>query len=138
MKTTFSIFTLLLLINFCRAGDITLDTFTDVDSHGTSEFVFNISEARLDSQPAWTPGEQPVPLGIDKALQIAQAWIQKQSWSKRFESFHQITLEHQNCWFYYIDLKVRDHHSDESPAAVMVLLDGSVVEPQLKPPAGSK
>lgn len=137
-KSIFYIFTLLLWVNICGAGDINLDTFTWSSDQGAAAYDFSISEARFDSQPAWEPGKQPVPLGIDKALQLAGAWIKKQTWSRQFESFDTITLKHQDtCWYYCVNFNLDDEHAGLQSREVIVLLDGSLVEPRLKP-KGSK
>lgn len=140
MKLTIPIVALSFFTIVSHAGDVILDTFTFENNNGKVEFVFPISEARLDRQPVWAPGKQPVPLAIDKAIQAAQAWIGKQSWSKQIGDIDQVTLENQNnCWFYYVDF---DQTGDLTHAnldavfvsRVMVLLDGSVVEPRRKKP----
>lgn len=133
MKLTNTIFILSLFICACEAGDINLDTLTVETDRGKAVYSFNISQARLDSQPSWKPGKQPVPLTIDKALQVAQAWIDKQSWSKRFEDFNKITLENQeSCWYYSVYFDLHNQHASLHPTSVMILLDGSVVEPKIK------
>lgn len=131
-KSIIPVFVFLLCINVCEASNINLNTLTWTTGEGTAVYDFSISEARFDSQPLWEPGKQPVPLGIDKALQIAQGWIGKQSWSKQFEDFNEITLKNQErCWYYDIDFKLNEDDTLK-PRSVIVLLDGSVVEPKLK------
>jgi hypothetical protein len=134
MKLINTILVLSLFISICEARNINLDTLTSTTGAGTAVYDFSISEARFNSQPAWEPGKQPVPLGIDKAIQIAQAWIEKQSWSKQFEHFDSIKLQkNEDCWYYYIDLDCDDSdHPALHPTGVIILLDGSVVEPKRK------
>lgn len=133
MKLISTIFTLSLFICVCKAGDINLDTLTVETDRGKAVYDFSISEARLGQQPAWKPEKQPVPLTIDKALQLAHAWIEQQSWSKRFEDFNKVTLENQeSCWYYSIYFDLHNQHASLHPTFVMILLDGSVVEPKMK------
>ena len=138
MRTTISIFFFLLCINVCRADDVVLDTYSAQNDSGKAVYYYCVTQARRDSQPAWEPGKQPIPLSIDKAIQVAQAWIKKQPWSENVQDINQITLEHASdpsgCWFYSIDFDCNDTQTSLHPNWVMVLLDGSVVEPTQKRP----
>jgi hypothetical protein len=131
MKLLNTFFLLLLFVSMCEARDINLDTMTVNRSSGIAVYTYDISEARHDRQPEWTPGKQPVPLTIDQAIQIARDWINKQTWHDQFENFDKITLDNQQgCWYYEIDYNKSDDNL--TPTFVMVLLDGSIVEPKIE------
>jgi hypothetical protein len=144
MRSATPIVAVLCFIALSQARGVVLDTLTVENNNGQAVFVFDISEARLDRQPSWVPGKQPVPLTIDQAIQTSRAWIGKQPWSKQFGDINQITLESQDdCWFYYVyfDSEGDRAHANPGtvfPGQVMILLDGSVVEPRLKQPVDSK
>jgi hypothetical protein len=118
-----------------KDGNIILTTDIESDERLTNSFVFSISKARFDRQPAWEPGKQPIPLATDKARQIVLGWIQKQPWSRQFKTFEPIMLElahdrSYGCWFYFVDLTFSHQGTGVNHPGIIVLLDGSVVEPK--------
>ena len=112
-----------------------LDKITERYLYTTNKFVFAISKARFDSQPAWDPAKQPVPLEMDEVRQIARAWIQKQPWAKQFNNSEPLILNlghdrSYKCWFYLVNLTFGQLPWGPNPPDIVVLLDGSVVEPK--------
>jgi hypothetical protein len=99
---------------------------------------YSISQARADKLPKWDPTQPTVPLQINEAVAKAQAWIEKKN--PRIDSFvpNRIELGRVSygrffgLWYYTVgfDGVVGGQRMYGWGLQAVVLMDGSIVEPQ--------
>jgi hypothetical protein len=105
---------------------------------------WEISRQKWEAQPKWSPAsEQPPPLSISKAVELAGVWIKKRHpdvkefliWSVSLTSQATWAADVRDGWFYRIefDSGVGGRRMRGGQFVAVVLLDGSVVEPRPEP-----
>ncbi len=105
-------------------------------------FAWRVPLAKWTQAPIWTPGAGPVPLDAHGAAVAALRWINTQPWADRHEKFREIDLSSHLgpsspsnktgvLWYYKLAFNVQGDATNQCPHQVVVLLDGTVVEPTL-------
>lgn len=125
-----------------RAGD-TRELASDRDGDGKKTFSYVVNSSIFDHQPKWKAGTQPCPLSLERALGIAFKWIGKQKWKDgvylRYISLAYVTNTNFQNWYYTFSFDPRVFDESPSshgvsrakhPSSIIVLLDGSIVEPK--------
>jgi TonB family protein len=112
--------------------------------------IWEIDQARLAALPAWTPNAGSIPLIASRAVTAAQTWLSRhhpdvKGWTEietatgRFGADGGDATAAPNGWFYAVRLEPANNEPIRASAAlaeagrawVVVLFDGSVVEPKL-------
>ena len=107
-----------------------------VDSNGR-KLAFNIEQSKLRNYPEWN-ADSPIPLELHKAVEIAKSWANKRHENNFKFQASQILLQRlteKNCWYFMVMLTAYTKTNDilvPSNEIVVVLLDGSVVEPKIE------
>jgi hypothetical protein len=110
---------------------------------GTSEvmYEYQLSPERADRLPRWSPNDGPPPLAIRDATAVAEKWIKQQNPEVKLFALTSITLAHvtwpeslADRWFYRIEFNpiVGGQMLFGGRFTVVVLFDGTVVEPQVE------
>ena len=104
-----------------------------------------VSAERILATPEWIPKTQAIPLAPDKACQLAKDWLKKHDFSQfELETFQLFRYpapyvgnpgEKLRRRFYY---RIEYQFPHFAMMYVYVLLDGTVLEPTLSPPAKKK
>jgi hypothetical protein len=106
---------------------------------------WEVSRQKWEVQPKWSPtSEQPPPLSIQKAVELAEAWMKKHKagekqfivWTVSLMSQATWATDVRDGWFYRIEF----YSGADSRGmgrmgqfVAVVMLDGSVVEPRPEP-----
>jgi hypothetical protein len=116
-------------------GDRELGTVSDPD--GTTR-SYRVSYERLDRTPSWNPEAGPLPLAMDRAVQVARQWLAKQN--PTFEGFRPSNFSLMRVsegggaqrwvWIIHFDAKLGDRWLGSLGFEAYVLMDGTVVEPR--------
>ena len=111
--------------------------------------IWEIDRARLAALPAWTPNKGTIPFILSRAVTAAQTWLSRHHPDvKGWKEIQAATLRFgadgggavpPNGWFYAVRLEPANGEPVPASAAlaeagqvwVVVLFDGSVVEPRL-------
>ena len=125
------------------------------EAQGTREIVhWEVTDERILATPEWNPETQPIPLGPDKAVRIAHAWLETHGY-KEYDLLESIEIirYHNNSGrvgeqlkkrYYYklqFSLNARTHRPVFVIGAgmpVYILMDGSVIELTKVPIPGAK
>ncbi len=99
---------------------------------------YSITQARAEKLPKWDPTQQTVPLQVHDAVAKAQVWVKKQN--PKIESFAPNRIElgrvsygrFFGLWYYTVgfDAVVGNQRMHGWGLQAVVLMDGSIVEPQ--------
>lgn len=130
---------LTILIAACPAYGQTLDDVPLFKAQNEGKVLdYSISQARADRLPKWDPTQPTIPLQIHEAVAKAQAWIKKKN--PKIESFlpNRIDLGRVSygrffgLWYYTVgfDGVVGGQRMYGWGLQAVVLMDGSIVEPQ--------
>ena len=122
----------LVAVNMTSLGNVTLSTIT-LKSHAPNQkdkqLSYEISKRHCVSLPDYDWKESKNPLSIEEAIKIAWRTVE----SKQDYYFGRATLSFVNpdrkmIWFYTVEF---DPATSGFSKSVIVLLDGSVVEPKI-------
>jgi TonB family protein len=102
--------------------------------------VWEIAQSRFDALKEWDPDTHPAPVTLEQAVRISQAWVGQRnsnvkSWATVNTALSRIIKGDVPTWrwYYQVLLRPESRLSSADVAAddvlVMVLFDGSVVEP---------
>jgi hypothetical protein len=115
------------------------------EQQGTREILhWEVTDERILATPGWDPETQPIPLGPDKASQIAHAWLETHGY-KEYDLLESIEIirypnnsgpdgEQLKKRYYYklrFSFNFRTHRPVfviGSGVPVYILMDGSVLE----------
>lgn len=134
------------------AGVVRVHTLVRQDG---KQQIWEIDRARLAALPSWTPNKGAIPLIASRAVAAAQTWLSRHHPDvKGWNEIQTATLRFgadaggaapPNGWFYAVRLEPTNGEPVPSSAAlaeagrvwVVVLFDGSVVEPKLAEAPGA-
>ena len=100
---------------------------------GGETYVYSVSDKRLSEVPEWKSVKSEMPLSINKACSEAEKWMTKTYQDTQYDLKY-VKLEYDLCeiqgsqtkvWHFEISFQ----SSARSRKKVLVLLDGSIVEP---------
>ncbi len=124
-----------------------------------AQIDWQVPVAKWLKTPRWQPEKEPVPLDAEGAAVAAKRWIAAQPWADQFESFDEIELvcwqgepekpgPVDGLWYYNVTFNLKEIRKDApSPGPMLVitedarlrnvvlLLDGTVIEPAMPKPA---
>jgi TonB family protein len=97
--------------------------------------IWDVTRERFDRQPSWRPDAgTPPPLSLADALQTANDWVQKREGRTNSTLMQSASLLRLNGlqWYYRVDyaLQTTTAANASERVTVVVLLDGTVVEPR--------
>jgi TonB family protein len=96
--------------------------------------VWDVTRDRFDRQPAWRPDAGTPPLSLSDAMRTANEWIQKNHARSNPGLLQSASLLKFGgmSWYYRIEYAMVPVTADNASerVTVIVLLDGSVVEPK--------
>ena len=126
-------FSILLLLSSAMAEEVGLYSVLGDDDDNSRKVTYSVSTERIEAQKPWDPST-PIPLSPDAAVRIASEWLHRQPNAKpnmvaadiRLIPFH--PPKYRDRWLYHIRFK-GDHLPRRPVPVVIVLFDGTVVEP---------
>ena len=107
---------------------------------GTNKLTWSVSAERLQKQSSWDPVRHEIPLPPHAAVSIALTWLQQQGVVTNNLTVVGINMagrmsQREGQWYYQVSFEdltgLRAHRLWWDRHQVIVLLDGTVVEPQL-------
>jgi TonB family protein len=102
-------------------------------------YRWEILASRVSSLPQWNPRVDAPPLSLDAAIKIGEEWLKQQTpeikaFDVSFVSLARFPI--QDLWYYRLQFDPvvanRRLSAGANPFTVVVLLDGSVVEPRVE------
>lgn len=111
---------------------------TEASARDGTRYIFEVGEDIIVATPSWD-GKTELPIGFLQAVSIASEWVAERCPGKEVElqgiSLNRVyTRGILDKWYYFvhIDLKFNDSVLFHGTHFVVVLLDGTVVEPQVE------
>ena len=103
-----------------------------------TDFVWAIKRSRLLAIPAWEPGRREAPVSPNKAVTIANDYVQNvlgvHGASVMWINMRQLGTGNDNRWSYDVDYSSDPPlHSDDPRFHVTVAMDGKVIIPERRP-----
>lgn len=106
-------------------------------------YFWTITGDRFSAQPEWTPSSGTLPLTINKAVEIAESWIESKNPELKSYAVSGIEIASQRNlgqerWFYKISFQPviggqrMNMMGNLGQFLAVVLLDGSIVEPRVQ------
>jgi len=147
MRTVFSIVFLSVLFSIRSASageEIKYPIYQHISGYGFTN-TWSITKSRLDKIPRWDDNGEP-PLSAGKALSLAKAWVvSKGACAPTNTCAESIVLRslsqdfpgsaYRSFWFYKIQFCNTFQYANHMTC--IVLLDGSIVEPESEPESKS-
>lgn len=109
---------------------------TDIDG---VKYVYQVEEEIVEATPAWDGKSNELPLSFGKAVTIATNWVTPKVKNNAVLEVQRLSLSRihargiKDKWYYHIDIdaKYKDTRFSKMSYMVVILLDGTIVEPEI-------